>query len=204
MLVATCPELMSHAVADKTDLAPLLEKADVIAFGPGLGQTEWARGLYELVAEANQPAVWDADALNLLAGEPRRAGNRVITPHPGEAATLLGSSAADIQADRPAALASLVGVCGGTVVLKGAGSLVSNDSSPYVCSSGNPGMAAPGMGDVLTGVVAALIAQGLDPGQAAVVGVEVHARAGDRAAQRGERGMIASDLMAELRTVLNP
>lgn len=204
ILVATRPELMSHAVADKADLAPLLEAADVIVFGPGLGQSEWARGLYELVAEAMQPAVWDADALNLLAENPRHAGNRVITPHPGEAATLLGSSAADIQADRPAALASLAKLVGGTVVLKGAGSLISSDSVPYVSSSGNPGMAAPGMGDVLTGVVAALIGQGLDPGQAAAVGVEVHARAGDRAARNGERGMIASDLMAQLRAVLNP
>jgi NAD(P)H-hydrate epimerase len=204
MLVATRPELMSHAIAGKADLEPLLEKADVVVFGPGLGQSEWAKGLYEVAAKADQPAVWDADALNLLAQNRRSAGNRVMTPHPGEAATLLGCSAADIQADRPAAIASLVELYGGIAVLKGAGSLISSRSVPYVCVSGNPGMASPGMGDVLTGIVAALIAQGLDPGQAAAIGVEVHARAGDRAATGGERGMVASDLMAELRAVLNP
>lgn len=204
MLVATRPELMSHAIADNTALEPLLEKADVVVFGPGLGQSEWARELYDLVAVADQPAIWDADALNLLAIDRRSAENRVITPHPGEAATLLGCSAADIQANRPAALASLVEQYGGTAVLKGAGSLISSGSVPYLCTSGNPGMASPGMGDVLTGIIAALIAQGLDPGQAAAVGVEVHARAGDRAATGGERGMMASDLMAELRAVLNP
>jgi NAD(P)H-hydrate epimerase len=203
-LVATRPELMSHAVADGKDLAPLLEKADVIVFGPGLGQSDWARELYALVAAAEQPSVWDADALNLLAEDAVQVGNRVITPHPGEAATLLGSATADIQADRPAALASLLQAFGGTVVLKGAGSLISSAAVPYICTSGNPGMAAPGMGDVLAGVVAALIGQGLDAAQAAAVGVEVHARAGDRAASEGERGMIASDLMDQLRAVLNP
>ena len=204
MLVATRPELMSHAVTGKAELKPLLEKADVIVFGPGLGQSVWARGLYELVVQADQPAVWDADALNLLAEDRGAARNRVITPHPGEAATLLGCSAADVQADRPAALASLAEQFGGIVVLKGSGSLISSNSVPYVCTSGNPGMASPGMGDVLTGIVTALIAQGLDPGPAAAIGVEIHARAGDRSARGGERGMMASDLMAELRVVLNP
>jgi len=204
ILVATRPELMSHGVAGAADLAPLLENADVIAFGPGLGQSAWARELYDRVANSSLPAVWDADALNLLAQTPNKANNRVMTPHPGEAATLLNTSAADIQADRPAALVSLAEKYGGTVVLKGSGSLVSTDSTPILCSSGNPGMAAPGMGDVLTGIVAGLLAQGLNMTDAAAIGVEVHARAGDRAALAGERGMIASDLMAELRAVLNP
>ena len=204
MLVATRPELMSYAVTDAEDLAPLLEKADVIAFGPGLGQSEWAQRLYACVAAASQSAVWDADALNLLALTPESTANRVITPHPGEAATLLGLSTVEIQADRPGALASLAGKFGGTAVLKGAGSLISAGSVPFICTSGNPGMAAPGMGDVLTGIVAALIGQGFTPGLAAAMGVEVHARAGDRAALAGERGLLASDLMTELRTILNP
>ena len=89
-------------------------------------------------------------------------------------------------------------------MLKGSGSLVSTDSTPVLCVSGNPGMAAPGMGDVLTGIVAGLLAQGLNMTDAAAIGVEAHARAGDRAALAGERGMLASDLMAELRAVLNP
>jgi len=204
MLVATRPELMSHGVTNEADLAPLIEKADVIAFGPGLGQSEWARQLYASVAAASQPCVWDADALNLLASMPGVSGNRVITPHPGEAGALLGTSTAEIQADRPAALASLADKYGGTVVLKGAGSLISSGSVPHISTSGNPGMASPGMGDVLTGIIAALIAQGIDTALAAALGVEAHARAGDRAAAAGERGLIASDLMAELRAVLNP
>jgi len=204
ILVASRPELMSHAVAESAELEPLLAAADVIAFGPGLGQSDWARDMYTCVAAAELPAVWDADALNLLAAQPASAQNRVITPHPGEAATLLDSDTAAIQADRPAALASLVARYGGTVVLKGAGSLVSTDAVPYVCASGNPGMAAPGMGDVLTGIIAAMMGQGIDVALAAAIGVEAHARAGDRAARAGERGMLASDLMAELRAILNP
>jgi NAD(P)H-hydrate epimerase len=204
ILVATRPELMSHGVASVADLEPLLERADVIAFGPGLGQSAWAQALYERVVESTLPAVWDADALNLLAKNPNKAPSRVITPHPGEAARLLNANTADIQADRPVALASLAEKFGGTVVLKGSGSLVATDLTPILCSSGNPGMAAPGMGDVLTGIIAGLLAQGLNMTDAAAIGVEVHARAGDRAALGGERGMMASDLMAELRTVLNP
>jgi NAD(P)H-hydrate epimerase len=204
MLVASRPELMSHAVGNADDLDPLLERADVIAFGPGLGQSEWARELFARVSKETQPAVWDADALNLLAENPARAEHRVITPHPGEAGRLLGVGAAQIQSDRPAALASLAQKYGGTVVLKGSGSLVSSASVPLLCSSGNPGMGSAGMGDVLSGVIAALIGQGLTPEQAAAVGVEAHARAGDRAAEAGERGLIASDLLAQLRAVINP
>lgn len=205
VLVASRPELMSHVVATASDLEPLLDKVDVIAFGPGLGQSEWAQALFERLIDDGRPAVWDADALNLLAARPSPAANRVITPHPGEAGTLLGGGTADIQGDRPIALAALVEKYAGVVVLKGAGTLVSSEESvPVLCTSGNPGMASPGMGDVLTGIIAALIAQGLSLETAAAVGVEAHAQAGDRAALAGERGLIASDLMGELRAVLNP
>ena len=146
--------------------------------------------------------VWDADALNILAEQPARAENRIITPHPGEAARLLGLSAAEVQRDRAAALAALQERYGGTVVLKGAGSLVSSSPVPYLCSGGNPGMGSAGMGDVLTGVIAGLAGQGVR--EAAAVGVEAHARAGDRAARGGERGLLASDLLDELRVVVNP
>jgi NAD(P)H-hydrate epimerase len=204
LLVASRPELMPHAIAGADDLAPLLERADVIAFGPGLGRSEWARALFEHVRTLALPAVWDADALNWLAGQPDRATRRVITPHPGEAGRLLGTSAAEVQADRRAAVSALVEKFGGTVVLKGAGTLVSAEPVPYLCTGGNPGMGSAGMGDVLTGIIAALIGQGLDIASSAAVGVEVHARAGDRAAASGERGLIASDLLAELRAVVNP
>ena len=202
LLVASRPELMSHGVADPDDLEPLLQRADVVAFGPGLGQSDWARGLYGRVAALGRPMVWDADALNFLAEQPQPAENRVITPHPGEAGRLLGIAATEVQADRAGALAALQARYGGTVVLKGAGSLVSSQPVPYLCSAGNPGMGSAGMGDVLTGVIAALLGQGV--AEAAAVGVEAHARAGDRAAESGERGLLASDLLDELRVVVNP
>jgi NAD(P)H-hydrate epimerase len=189
-------------VSDAADLDPLLQRADVVAFGPGLGQSDWARALYERIATLNRPMVWDADALNLLAERPEAADNRVITPHPGEAARLLGISAADVQRDRAGALAALQARYGGTVVLKGAGSLVSAQAVPYLCSGGNPGMGSAGMGDVLTGIIASFLGQGIR--EAAAIGVEAHARAGDRAAMGGERGLLASDLLDQLRTIVNP
>jgi len=205
LITATRPELMSHGINGEMALSTLLENVDVVAFGPGLGQSDWARELYEVVVKSELPAVWDADALNLLAATPNSADNRIITPHPGEAASLLGSITADIQADRPAALEALTRKYGGTTVLKGAGTLISARSEvPFICTAGNPGMAAAGMGDVLTGVVAALLAQGLPMSSAAAVGVELHARAGDLAARAGERGMLASDVISALQSVANP
>lgn len=199
------PELMSHAIAEARELDALLQTVDVVAFGPGLGQGEWAEWVYASVAKSELPCVWDADALNILAREGGKSERRVITPHPGEAASLLAMSTADVQADRRAAVIALQQRYGGTAVLKGAGSLVASGAgSPWVSTAGNPGMAAPGMGDALTGVTAALIGQGLELAEAARLGVFAHALAGDRAAAAGERGLIASDLIAELRAVLNP
>jgi len=204
-LVASRPELMSHGIDSASDLDALLERADVIAFGPGLGQGDWAEALFARIAGDTRPQVWDADALNLLARVPGVQAARVITPHPGEAARLLDTGVDSVQADRPAAAAALVKRFGGVAVLKGAGTIVAGGQGvPALCTSGNPGMATAGMGDVLTGIVAALLAQGLAPGEAAELAVEAHARAGDRAARAGERGLIASDLFAELRDVLNP
>jgi NAD(P)H-hydrate epimerase len=143
--------------------------------------------------------------LNLLAEMPAKSEHRIITPHPGEAGRLLGQPTAAVQNDRRAALQALQDRFGGVAVLKGARTLVSSKKNvPWLCTSGNPGMASPGMGDVLTGIVAALLAQGLDNEASAVVGVEAHGRAGDLAARAGERGTMASDLIAELRNVVNP
>ena len=205
VIVGSRPELMSHGVADADSLAPLLDRATAIAFGPGLGTSEWARQLYAVVSELELPAVWDADALNLLAEKPATSEQRIITPHPGEAGRLLGQSTAAVQDDRRAALRALQERFGGVAVLKGARTLVSSKKQvPWLCTAGNPGMASPGMGDVLTGIVAALLAQGLGEEASAIIGVETHARAGDLAARAGERGTIASDLIAEIRSVVNP
>jgi NAD(P)H-hydrate epimerase len=183
----------------------LLEHAEVLALGPGLGQSAWGHALWLTALEAGKPLVLDADGLNLLAKEPRRfTAPTVLTPHPGEAARLLGVSVAQIERNRFAAARALADRYGAVVVLKGAGSLVANpDGRLDVCPWGNPGMASGGMGDLLTGIVAALLAQGCSPWQAASIGVGLHARAGDRAAQEGERGLLASDLLAPLRALGN-
>ena len=205
VITGSRPELMSHAIEAAESLAPLLERATAIAFGPGLGASDWSRQLYAAVSGLELPSVWDADALNLLAEAPDKNERRIITPHPGEAGRLLGTGTAAVQDDRRSALRSLQEKYGGVAVLKGANTLVTSKKRvPWLCTGGNPGMASPGMGDVLTGIIAALLAQGLGKEASAVVGVETHARAGDRAARAGERGTIASDLVAELRAVVNP
>ncbi len=201
---ATRPELMCHAV-DADALGELLASATVMAIGPGLGRSDWARAVFSQARRASLPMVVDADALNLLAANPDRRANRILTPHPGEAGRLLGSAAANVQDDRLAALHQLQDTYGGCVVLKGHGTLISRDGQPpLLCTAGNPGMASAGMGDVLTGVIAGLVAQQLPLETAAAVAVEVHASAADAAAVFGERGLLASDLLEELRPWVNP
>jgi NAD(P)H-hydrate epimerase len=203
LIAAACPELMSHGVGAARNLHALLERATVVVVGPGLGRSRWARELFSRLLETSLPLVVDADALNLLGRDPAKRDNWVLTPHPGEAGRLLGQPALDIEADRFAAVRRLVANFGGVAVLKGAGTLVSTASAPVaVCTAGNPGMACGGMGDVLSGVIAGLIAQGLALPQAATAGVCVHGLAGDRAAVDGERGMKASDVIAGLRAVM--
>lgn len=202
---AGCPEIMCHGVPDARALEPLLEGANAVAIGPGLGTGEWGRTMWRCVRGRALPIVADADALNLLAESPRRCEQWILTPHPGEAGRLIARPAAEVQGDRMAALEALVGRYGGTAVLKGAGTLVSAaDGAPWISTSGNPGMATAGAGDVLTGVIGGLLAQGLDREAAARIGVEVHARAGDLAAGDAPRGMIASDILLAIRGVVNP
>jgi NAD(P)H-hydrate epimerase len=204
-LNAARPELMAHGVDGPQALEPLLDRAGVLALGPGLGQGAWSHALWLTALDSGKPLVLDADGLNLLAREPRRFTQpAVLTPHPGEAARLLGSTVAEVEADRFAAARALAERCRAVVVLKGAGSLIAApDGRLDVCPWGNPGMATGGMGDLLTGIVAALLAQGCDAWQAACLGAGLHARAGDCAARRGERGLIASDLLAPLRALGN-
>ena len=206
-LLARRPEAMAHAIEDAAGLAPLLERADVIAIGPGLGQDAWGRALFDAALACAKPRVFDADALNLLARASHRLDGRdVITPHPGEAARLLGITVADVQRDRFAAAQALCECFGAQVVLKGAGSIVASpDAAPAVICAGNPGMAVGGMGDLLTGCIAALLAQGFPPRDAAIAGALLHAGAGDAAARdAGERGLLPSDLLPWLRRLANP
>ncbi|HEX6995154.1 MAG TPA: NAD(P)H-hydrate dehydratase [Gammaproteobacteria bacterium] len=259
-VMAGRPELMCRAVETVDDLEPLLELADVVVVGPGLGRSEWARRLFRRVLASARPLVVDADGLNLLAEAPERRGNWVLTPHPGEASRLLGRSVGDVQADRLGAVRELVARFDATVVLKGACSLVGTtrvdrgtarvhggtaagvtatadgtaaegtptadgtaaaDGAPAdgaatarahtgaadvaVCDYGNPGMGTGGTGDVLAGVLGGLAGQLGDLARAARAGVLLHALAGDdAAADGGERGMAASDLLPALRRRANP
>jgi len=199
------PELMVRAVDAPAQLADLLVRATIVAVGPGLGRGPWGRALFERVLETGLPLVVDADALNLLAADPLKRDDWVLTPHPGEAARLLQSTSAAVQADRFAAVTELQARYGGVAVLKGAGTLVAGGGAPlHLCALGNPGMASGGMGDVLTGVIAGLRAQGLSPLDAACSGVCLHAGAADAlAAIQGERGLLAGDLIPEIRRLLN-
>jgi ADP-dependent NAD(P)H-hydrate dehydratase / NAD(P)H-hydrate epimerase len=204
-LLANCAELMGFDADEAELLDARLQAASVLALGPGLGSDDWARALYAQVLAGGLPCVLDADALNLLAGAPQPLAAAVITPHPGEAARLLGCTTAQVQADRPAALQALVQRYQCVVVLKGAGSLVGAPGAlPWLVDAGNPGMAVGGMGDVLTGVIAALMAQGLEPLQAARAGTLMHAVAGDLAAGAYPCGMMPSDLLPHLRVLANP
>lgn len=207
-IVGHCPEVMAHGVSKGDELEPLLRRASVVVIGPGLGQGDWAYSLLKRVLNRDVPVVIDADALNLIAAhaidlQPDR-GLRVITPHPGEAARLLNGSVATIQRDRIASARLLAQQYGVTVLLKGPGTVIVDGEQVYINSGGNPGMASGGMGDVLSGVIAAMLAQGFDSVNAVCLAAVVHARAADLAAQSGERGMLASDVIAFLPTVLNP
>jgi NAD(P)H-hydrate epimerase len=208
-IISRCPEVMAHGVISGQEIEPLLESASVAVVGPGLGQGAWGEQLLQKVAQLTIPLVVDADALNILAAgrviQTRHRDNWILTPHPGEAARLLDCSVADIQRDRFAAVTELQQRYGGAVILKGAGTLVADSEHLHIglCPYGNSGMATGGMGDVLSGVLGALLAQGLSPAMAARLGVCLHAAAGDRAASDGQRGMMATDLMSHLRSLIN-
>ena len=160
--------------------------------------------MFDAAIAAQLPLVIDASALRMLAHHPQHDDNWVLTPHPGEAASLLACSVAEIQEDRCESAALIQKQYGGSVVLKGCGSIVHTGANCYICTAGNPGMATAGMGDVLSGVIGALLAQGVAIEEASALGVWLHAKAADEAtATQGERGLIASDLMSYLRRLSN-
>jgi NAD(P)H-hydrate epimerase len=199
-----CPEVMTRSWSDDDELLnEALQATDVIALGPGLGTDNWAKALFLACEGATKPKVLDADALNLLANEPSVDHARVITPHPGEAARLLGCSVAEVEQNRFRAVTDLQSEYGGVVVLKGAGTLICDGHDIYVCNAGNPGMATGGMGDVLTGIIAAMLAQGLSLSDAARAGTLIHSVAADNLSnQYGQIGLLASDVIPEARAVI--
>lgn len=203
--LARAPECMARVVDSADELQPLLARADVLAVGPGLGQSTWARALFEACVVAGKPLVVDADALTVLPQNPMPTADAVLTPHPGEAARLLDCDVAGIQRDRLLAAQRLADRFAATVVLKGAGSVIASPGEiPCVLDVGNPGMAVGGMGDVLTGIIAALRAQGLTAFDAACTGAWLHAATADQvAAERGMIGMLPSDVIDALPHLLH-
>ncbi len=217
-LIAQRPELMARGIASEADLDPLLERATVLVAGPGLGQSAWSRACLQkglkIAAARALPVVLDADALNWLSKEPalfpqELHGRCVFTPHAGEAARLLGCSREEVSKDREAAVKSMQQMFGGAAVLKGAGTLICYPQGERVqvamCGHGNPGMASGGMGDVLSGLLGALLAQGFSLADSVRLGVCIHSKAADVAAEQdGQRGLLATDLLPQIRRLLNP
>jgi len=200
------PELMVHGVETLDELDALIERAGVLALGPGLGRSDWSTAVWRRALAAERGLVLDADGLNLLAESSAAAellsAGSILTPHPGEAARLLGCATAEIQADRYQAVRALAQRYSSIVVLKGHGTLVADRAGQVmVCPYGNPAMATAGMGDALTGIIVSLLGQGLPPFAAASAGVLIHGLAGDRAAI-GRRQILASDLIAAVKWVL--
>lgn len=229
------PEIMVAGVNSGLELAPLLTpvitdhgangSAKVLVVGPGLGKQAFGQLLLQTVlqtlAQSEQaiPLVLDADGLNLLASHPQITGadsdfslhHLIMTPHPGEAGRLLNITTAEVQADRFAAAQALVEKFSCTVILKGQYSLIAGkeangDCTIYRCLDGNPGMASGGMGDILSGIVGAVLAQfkrlGLSPLAAAKLACCVHSHAADKASSQGEIGLLATDLLPFIRRAI--
>ncbi|NKB46340.1 MAG: NAD(P)H-hydrate dehydratase [Legionellales bacterium] len=204
-VVARAPELMVYGVTQASDLQPLIDKADVIAIGPGLADSAWSQAMFDAVIQMDKPLVIDAGALTLLAKAPQMNNRWILTPHPGEAARLLATTVTEIQNDRRAAIKQLEQQYGGIVVLKGAGTLIEiPETVTQICMACLPSLATAGSGDVLTGAITSFVAQRFPTEVAAVLGVLVHAEAGRLAGRDGERGTRATDLLTGLRQAANP
>ncbi len=207
------PEVMAFGVEDAPALASLIKGKDAIVIGPGLGRDHWAKELLVAALKADCPLVLDADALNLIADDPELLQARkypmILTPHAGEAGRLLKSGSSKVNANRVASVKELCRTYKAIVVLKGAGTLIYDGSDLSLCSAGNPGMAVAGMGDVLSGVIGALLAQRplaqkIAAFDAAKLGVWLHASAADSIVeQQGEIGLLATEIISAIRQQLN-
>jgi hydroxyethylthiazole kinase-like uncharacterized protein yjeF len=223
-MLARQPEVMLAGTEDSEEyqhrVEDLLARASAIVVGPGLGKTDWSRKLLETVLQYQEsrgiPLVVDADGLNLLADSAGADTSRVtarnnwiLTPHPGEAARLLACTNHEVNADRFAAVREVQACWGGVVLLKGAGSLICSGQTEgqviELCDAGNPGMASGGMGDVLSGVIGALVSQQLSLADSLRLAVCLHSEAADQVArERGPRGMAATDLLVAIQKLANP
>lgn len=203
-IAAGCASLMVKGIRDARGLGPLLKKASVVAVGPGLGQDVWAQKIFARVLETKLPLIIDADALQLLSSNNSNNDHWILTPHPGEAAKLLSCSSADVEADRVSAILALHEQYKGITVLKGAGTLTCYEQYLGFCTRGNASLATGGTGDVLTGIIAGLIAQGISLFEATNCAVLLHALASENVSANGTRGILAEDLLPALYPLVNP
>lgn len=207
-LLSRLPSAMtiSQNLISEKNWEKIFDEKSVVVIGPGLGKSAWSRELFAAAMSVNLPKIIDADALNLLSESEKifDLKNSIITPHPGEAARLLKISTDAIQLNREISAQKLYEKFGAIAVLKGKGTIIFSNKSIHQCAYGNAGMAVAGMGDVLSGLIAGLVAQHLDIADAAILGVEIHGLAGDLVAKKqGEIGMIPSDLFAYIPLIIN-
>ncbi|WP_420022062.1 bifunctional ADP-dependent NAD(P)H-hydrate dehydratase/NAD(P)H-hydrate epimerase [Candidatus Pantoea edessiphila] len=204
-IVGTRPEIMIDDIKNEYVLKESLLWADIIIIGPGLGNNNLAKDILNKVSLSKKPMIWDADALNFLSTTKDKCCNRIITPHSGEASRLLNCSLDEIEKDRLYTARCLSNQYGGIVVLKGAGTIIVEEGKIAIADVGNAGMASGGMGDILTGIIAALVGQQLTLFDAACAGCIVHGTAADElASNRGLRGILATDLFKILWKFINP
>lgn len=192
MVTVRCPEVMAYG---DRNLSDFIDRSTVVAVGFGMTDNAWSKNLWQRVVSSDKPKVVDAGALRLLANNPYHCDNWILTPHPGEAAALLGISSREVQADRLAAVVALQAKFGGVVVLKGSGTLVYDGKEAQICDFGDGALSTAGMGDVLAGMITALVAQGMSLPVAAVQGVMLHAKAGEQLAQ--ESHVVMASQVAE-------
>ena len=198
-------ELMCFAPESPDNILSELAHTDVLVIGPGLSQTSWAEQCLDIALRVDKPTVMDADALNLLAKKPQKRDNWILTPHPGEAARLLNQSIEAGEVDRLQTVRALQNKYGGTIVLKGASTIILDTEGIISIIEGKvPALATGGTGDVLAGFIGGLMGQGLMASQAAQLAVSVHREAGWLEQTFGQRGMMASDLFLHIRSLLNP
>ncbi len=210
--LARNPEVIVCGGENAQNLEMHFPWAEAFICGPGMFQNYWSEQmLYKLLTftqERSQPILLDAGALRLLSIEPFKQlplpQNLVITPHPSEAADLLGITTAEVQLDRLKATIDLHKIYGGTVVLKGQGTIIFNGDTSHLCSVGGPELAVAGSGDVLSGIIGSLLSQGLTPKEAAISGVAIHSAAGKQFTEHSGRiGLAASELIPYARNLLN-
>jgi NAD(P)H-hydrate epimerase len=202
-IAAGCGSLMVKAIHEPRDLGDLINKADVILMGPGLGQDKWAQKLFARAIETRKPLVIDADALRLLSNNPSKCDHWILTPHPGEAAQLLACNNDEIQLNRISSTLAIQEQYSGIAVLKGAGTLTCHDQHISFCTNGNVSLATAGSGDVLAGIIASLIGQGISLNDAADCGVVLHGLAAELISKQGTRGILAQDLFPAIYKLIN-